>query len=160
MISENMISMMANIPANTMNAMAMTNKKKRLFKKCLIIHNQDSQDNQDVGDVVLYDEHNTIIPPKKEVSQQKKRKTKKVGLQNSGKMALFLQLAQPNEQGVSRWVNREEWVNDYAALALGNGCPWGRKGSKLDEMYVIEKDTSMTKGNSIDAIRLNGLRNQ
>ena len=93
-----MISMMANIPANTMNAMAMTNKKKRLFKKCLIIDNQDSQDNQDVGDVVLYDEHNTIIPPKKEVSQQKKRKTKKVGLQNSGKMALFLQLAQPNEQ--------------------------------------------------------------
>ena len=38
---------------------------------------------------------------------------------------LFLELAQPNEKGESRWVYVTEFVGKYKSLELGNGWSWG-----------------------------------
>ena len=73
------------------------------------------------------------------------------------KTELFIKLAQPNENGVSRWVDISEFVGEYACLTFGNGASWARKESMLARKYVIEFDKSITPGNGIDRIRLNGL---
>lgn len=75
------------------------------------------------------------------------------------KTELFIKLAQPNENGVSRWVYISEFVGEYACLTFGNGASWARKESMLARKYVIEFDKSITPGNGIDRIRLNGLNN-
>ena len=72
------------------------------------------------------------------------------------KTELFIQLAQPDENGVSRWVSVNEFVGEYASLTFGNGASWARKESILARKCVIEFDKSITKGNGIDRIRLNG----
>ncbi len=72
------------------------------------------------------------------------------------KTELFLQLAQPNENGVSRWVNTTEFVGEYAELKFGNGASWARKESTLAKRYIVEFDKSITSGNGIDRVRLNG----
>lgn len=73
------------------------------------------------------------------------------------KTELFLRLAQPDENGRSRWVSVEEFTGRYSALRLGNGGSWCRGSSSLAKKYLIETDKSRTPGNSIDAIRLIGL---
>ena len=106
----------------------------------------------------------TKLPEKKLIGKTKKLigKTKKPrksrGIRETSKTALFLKLAKPDKNGVTRWVSANEWTDDYSALSLGNGLSWGRKGSTLESLFVIEKDRTKTKGNSIDAIRLNGIR--
>ncbi len=75
------------------------------------------------------------------------------------KTELFIKLAQPDENGVSRWVEIGEFVGEYACLTFGNGASWARKESMLARKYVIEFDKSITSGNGIDRIRLNGLNN-
>ena len=75
------------------------------------------------------------------------------------KTELFIKLAQPNENGVSRWVDISEFVEEYACLTFGNGASWARKESTLAKKYVIEFDKSITPGNGIDRIRLNGFNN-
>lgn len=75
------------------------------------------------------------------------------------KNELFLKLAQPNEQGITRWILVTEFVGEYADLAFGNGASWARKESTLAKKYIIEFDKSLTPGNGIDAIRLNGFNN-
>lgn len=72
---------------------------------------------------------------------------------------LFLELAKPNSQGITRWVSINEFVGRYAVLAFGNGASWARKESTLAKKYIIEFDKSITPGNGIDAIRLNGFNN-
>lgn len=72
------------------------------------------------------------------------------------KTDLFIQIAQPNKNGVSRWVHVDEFVGEYASLTFGNGASWARKESTLAKKYVIEFDKSLTPGNGIDRIRLNG----
>ncbi len=72
------------------------------------------------------------------------------------KTELFIKLAQPNKQGVSRWVNVDEFVGEYACLTFGNGASWARKESTLAKKYIVEFDKSITKGNGIDRIRLAG----
>jgi hypothetical protein len=37
------------------------------------------------------------------------------------KKELFLELATPNKNGISRWVSVSEFVNKYKELQLGNG---------------------------------------
>lgn len=69
---------------------------------------------------------------------------------------LFLELAQPNEQGYSRWVSVDEFAGDYSGLAFGNGASWARRSSTLQRRYKVEFDKSVTKGNSIDRLRLQG----
>lgn len=79
---------------------------------------------------------------------------------SKSKLALFLELARPNEQGVSRWVRTQEFTGRYKRLALGNGGDFCRAGSSLEKQYVVEKDRSITAGNRIDAIRLNGYQEE
>jgi len=69
---------------------------------------------------------------------------------------LFIKLANPNKDGISRWVNTTEFINDYSSLELLNGLSWGRKSSSLAKQYILEVDKSITSGNKIDRIRLNG----
>ena len=72
------------------------------------------------------------------------------------KTELFIKLANPDSNGVSRWVNVSEFINEYSDLQLGNGGSWCRSSSSLSKQYIIEFDKTITKGNSIDAIRLCG----
>lgn len=72
------------------------------------------------------------------------------------KTELFLKLAQPNSEGISRWVSVDEFVDEYSVLTFGNGASWARKESTLAKKYIIEFDKTITKGNGIDRIRLNG----
>lgn len=72
------------------------------------------------------------------------------------KTELFIKLAQPNENGISRWVDIDEFVGEYTSLTFGNGASWARKESTLAKRYIIEFDKSITPGNGIDRIRLNG----
>lgn len=72
------------------------------------------------------------------------------------KTELFLEIANPDESGHSRWVNVREFIGKYKDLQLGNGGSWCRASSSLAKKYNVEFDKSQTSGNSIDAIRLNG----
>lgn len=75
-------------------------------------------------------------------------------------VALFLELAKPNQKGFSRWVSVTEFVGKYQGLVLGNGLSWGRRGSTLAKKYIIEVDRKQTRGNKIDRIRLNGFNKE
>lgn len=75
------------------------------------------------------------------------------------KTDLFLELARPNDQGISRWVSVTEFTGRYADLKFGNGASWARKESTLAKQYIVEFDKSITSGNGIDRIRLNGFNN-
>ncbi|MFA5777345.1 MAG: restriction endonuclease [Parcubacteria group bacterium] len=70
------------------------------------------------------------------------------------KKELFLELAMPNQQGLSRWVSTSEFIGKYKVLQLGNGGSWCRANSSLAKEYKIEFDKNITSGNSIDRIRL------
>lgn len=69
---------------------------------------------------------------------------------------LFEKLANPDKNGFSRWVSTDEFVGEYKDLKLGNGFAWGRSSSAFAKKYIIETDKTLTPGNSIDRIRLNG----
>lgn len=73
-----------------------------------------------------------------------------------GKKELFLELAKPNKDGVSRWVDTTEFIGKYSELELLNGLSWGRRSSSLAKEFNIEVDKSITPGVKIDRIRLNG----
>ena len=74
------------------------------------------------------------------------------------KAYLFLKLAKPDSEGNTRWVSKDEFVGEYASLMFKNGADWCRKESLIAKTYNIEFDKSVTPGNSIDRIRLNGLK--
>lgn len=76
------------------------------------------------------------------------------------KFDLFLELAKPDDNGISRWVDVGEFVGVYKDLQLGNGGSWCRASSSLAKKYNVEFDKSKTSGNSIDSIRLNGFNTQ
>lgn len=75
------------------------------------------------------------------------------------KTELFLQLAKPDKNGISRWVSVNEFRGVYKALQLGNGGSWCRASSSLAKKFIVEFDKTLTSGNAIDAIRLNGFNN-
>lgn len=72
------------------------------------------------------------------------------------KTELFLELAKPDKNGKSRWFSNSEFIGKYKELQLGNGGSWCRASSTLARKYIVEFDKSLTKGNSIDRVRLNG----
>lgn len=74
------------------------------------------------------------------------------------KTELFIELARPNSEGVSRWVLSSEFVGKYVDLQLGNGGSWCRARSSLAKKFNVEFDKSLSSGNSIDAVRLNGYK--
>jgi 5-methylcytosine-specific restriction endonuclease McrA len=50
---------------------------------------------------------------------------------------LFLQLSSVNKQGISRFVNTNEFINQYAPLKLGNGGSWCRFDGKFGKKYKV-----------------------
>lgn len=76
------------------------------------------------------------------------------------KTDLFIELAQPDSEGVSRWVSSSEFVGRYVDLQLGNGGSWCRTSSSLAKRFIVELDKSLSPGNSIDAVRLAGYRRE
>ena len=73
---------------------------------------------------------------------------------------LFVELAQPDKNGFSRWVNVNEFVGEYEPLSSKNGYPWLRDGShdgttksELSKRYKIERRPPTGK---LEAIRLAG----
>jgi hypothetical protein len=56
------------------------------------------------------------------------------------KKELFLQLARPNKDGVSRWVLVSEFEGEYKDLRLGNGGSWFRPSSSIAKEYVVESE--------------------
>ena len=72
------------------------------------------------------------------------------------KTELFEKLAKPDSNGISRWVRVDEFVGEYKSLQLGNGGSWCRASSALAKKYILKFDKSLSSGNSIDAIKLEG----
>lgn len=72
---------------------------------------------------------------------------------------LFLKLANPDENGFSRWVYTSEFCGEFSSLELLNGLSWGRKSSNLAKKYILITDKTITKSNKIDRIKLNGFNN-
>lgn len=75
---------------------------------------------------------------------------------SKSKKELFLELAQPDKMGVSRWVSVTKFIGKYQGLQLGNGGSWFRNNSSLAKEFILEFDREQAPGNSIDRIRLNG----
>lgn len=75
------------------------------------------------------------------------------------KTELFLELAKPDKNGVSKWVTVDKFVGKYKDLKLGNGGSWCRASSSLAKKYILEFDKTRTSGKSIDAIRTIGFNN-
>jgi len=73
------------------------------------------------------------------------------------KNKLFLELAQPDENGISRWVDVSEFVGKYKGLQLGNGLSWGRGSSPIAKKYMIE---TKKQGSKIVKIKLNGFNTE
>lgn len=71
---------------------------------------------------------------------------------------LFEKLAQPDENGVSRWVSKTEFIGEYAELMFQNGASWCRKESSIAKKYIVKFDKSITPGNSVDRIKLDGFK--
>lgn len=78
----------------------------------------------------------------------------------ASKIDLFLELAKPDKNGVSRWVYTTEFVGRYAELVLGNGFSWGRKSSPLQRDYIVKVRRDKTPGNGIDGIKLDGFNQE
>lgn len=76
------------------------------------------------------------------------------------KTELFIKLAKPDNEGKSRWVRTSEFVGEYSDLQLGNGGSWCRASSSLARRYIVEFNKTITPGNSIDAVRLNGFQTE
>ncbi len=72
------------------------------------------------------------------------------------KIELFEELAQPDQNGVSRWVSVDEFVGRYQGLQLLNGAGWSRDDGTFGKKYIIDRDKSRTPGNRTDAIRTLG----
>ncbi len=80
---------------------------------------------------------------------------------SKSKKELFLELAQPDKNGVSRWVSTTEFVGKYQGLwGVGvpgsNGGTWCRGNSSLAKEFNLEFVCRKAQGNPIDRIRLNG----
>ena len=75
---------------------------------------------------------------------------------NKTKIELFEELAKPDKDGISRWVNVNEFVGKYQGLQLLNGAGWSRNDGPFGRKYIIERDKSLTPGNKTDAIRTAG----
>ena len=72
----------------------------------------------------------------------------------------FLKVASPDETGVSRWVSKSEFKGKYTSLMFQNGGDWCRKESTLAKYFVVEFDKTVTPGNGVDRIRLNGYKSK
>ncbi|UOR74657.1 hypothetical protein MPG19_06545 [Helicobacter pylori] len=56
-----------------------------------------------------------------------------------------MELAQPDKNGVSRWVSTIEFIGKYQGLQLGNGGIWRRNNSSLAKEFELEFDKGQTQ---------------
>lgn len=66
---------------------------------------------------------------------------------------LFLELARPDENGISRWVSKTEFVGKYKELMFQNGWSWGRADGQLAKKFVLER---FPEHGAIEKVRTNG----
>jgi ICEA Protein. len=69
------------------------------------------------------------------------------------KTELFIKLANPDANGISRWVEKTEFTGEYTSLSFENGWSWGRSSSALAKKYKVERYPFSGK---ILKVRLNG----
>ncbi len=82
---------------------------------------------------------------------------------SQSKKELFLELAQPDKNGVSRWVSVTKFVGKYQGLwgvgvSGSNGGTWCRRNSSLAKEFNLDFVYRKAQGNPIDRIRLNGYK--
>ena len=89
------------------------------------------------------------------------------------KAKLFIELAKPNEKGISKPIDVTTLSGKYEELNVTNGSSYSRKTSQLQEEYYLiktyERGTIDTKVNTADnagvglgklkTIQLNGFKN-
>ena len=75
-------------------------------------------------------------------------------MKKDSKNNLFLELANPDNEGISRWVNISEFKNQYVKLSHGNGRDWGRNDDPKFK-YVLDLEK---KGNKIISYKCVGLK--
>lgn len=66
----------------------------------------------------------------------------------------FIEFANPDQNGISKWIAMDDLIKVHPDLEFGNGGNWCRKGSSIEKKYIIEKQRG--KSNKIIALRLNG----
>lgn len=76
------------------------------------------------------------------------------------KIELWEELAQPDKNGVTRWVGVDEFTGKYQGLQLLNGAGWSRDDGPFGKKYIIERNKSRTPGNKTDAIRTIGFNTE
>ncbi|GAA9868325.1 hypothetical protein VN0644_06230 [Helicobacter pylori] len=64
---------------------------------------------------------------------------------SKSKKELFLELVQPDKNGMSRWVSAIEFIGKYQGLQLGNGESWCRNNSSLAKEFELELDSRQTQ---------------
>ena len=74
---------------------------------------------------------------------------------------LFIKLAQPDENWVSRWVYKTEFTWEYRNLYFENGCSWGRSDWQLAKKYILKRQLwrNANWNNEVIAIKLDGFNN-
>lgn len=72
----------------------------------------------------------------------------------------FLELANPDENGVSREVRVDEFVGANSDLRFGNGADWARGSSLIARTFELEFIKADTVGWPTVALRLNGYREE
>ena len=75
-------------------------------------------------------------------------------MKKKSKNILFLELAKPNESGISQWVNISDFKGDYSRLSHANGRDWGRN----DDSRFPYKIEQQKEGNKIIKYRCSGIK--
>jgi len=65
-------------------------------------------------------------------------------MKKKSKNSLFIELAKPNEKGISKWVNISEFIGEYSRLSHANGRNWGRNDDSRFP-FKIEQQKEGTK---------------
>jgi hypothetical protein len=58
------------------------------------------------------------------------------------KKELFLKLSRPDNFGISRWVSKNEFIDEFKSLDFNNGCPWIRS---FNYLYETKKENKIWK---------------
>ena len=81
-------------------------------------------------------------------------------IKEGSKTALFIELANPDEKGISRWVYKSEFVGKYEPLMFRNGGDWCRSGTSIHKYFIVDIEHAKTVGRPIEKIKLCGFRNE
>ena len=75
-------------------------------------------------------------------------------MKKKSKNTLFIELAKPNEKGISKWVSISEFKEEYSRLLHTNGRDWGRN----DDSRFPYKIEQQKEGNKIVEYRCGGIK--